>query len=283
MPNSSVTTTVIRVDFVSDELLHVLVCSNDIRENYVSELRRIDRTNRRASDILLHRKEWLTNFYSPDSQTSYVSRWDNTIYLVRGSATDAVKRPCEAITRMIGAPDGRVFATCYEGLVQMLEADAWRSLDMKRNVDLFHVVADGPNAFFVCGAEATLARWQDGHWSFIDLPTSADFFALAVCADGDIVVCGDHVLFKGRAEEWVSIDTPDATFHHALRVGEKVYLSGGEKGLFYLEHGEVRPFDTDVYAYHCDARGESIVCCGANVVHVFHQGQKHEIAFDDLF
>ena len=125
MASSNVTTTVIKVDFVSDDLFHVLICSNDIRDNYVSELRQVHFDKTDNSDVLLHRNEWLTSFFSRDPQTSYVSRWDNTIYLLTNTALATAKRPCEAITRMIGVPDGRVFATCYEGLVQVLEGGTW--------------------------------------------------------------------------------------------------------------------------------------------------------------
>lgn len=280
---ADITTTAIRVDFVSYDELHVLVCSNDIRENYVSELRKFKLWSPQNSDTLLRREEWLTSFYSPGPASSFVSRWDNLIYTISDGAVLSNKRPCEAITRVTGATDGRVFATCYGGLVQLFENDAWVSLNMKRDVDLFFALADGPSSFFVCGADSTFARWDNGTWAFIDLPTSADFFGLARSSDGDIVVCGDHALFKGHGDDWRSIDMPDATFHHARTAGSSIYLSAGEKGLFRLHNDQVVPFDTEVYAYHCDVGTNAVVCCGANAVHIIGGQGKTRVDLPDLF
>ena len=283
MKESDITTTVTHVQLVGRDVMHVLYTSNDIRENYASELCQLSLVDLAKCEMKIAKPEWLTSFRSLNAETSFVSRWDDTIYRVIGSDVSAISLPCEAITRVVEGHSNQVICTCYWGLVQWKRDDQWIAMDIGREVDLFGALSEADDVFYVCGAEGTLAKWTGSVWQFFDLATDADLFGLARHADGDIVVCGDGVVFKGNGADWHDLNPPEATYHFAFASGAKVYLCGGELGLFVLEGETISVFAGDVYAYHCDANEHAVVCCGADTVHIFAGGAHQEVVFEALF
>jgi hypothetical protein len=283
MVDPDLTTTVTAIELLDNETLHVLITTNDIRDNYVSELRRLSGPRFEAVEVLFRRSEWLTGFTSPSRDVSYVARWDNTIYVVGTQTQGVVGRPCEAITRVVGGADGEVFATCYWGLVQWFRDGNWQSIDFGREVDFFHVLPTGGNGFYVCGMEGSLAHWSNGNIVFFELPTDAALFALAQDADGKIVVGGEGILFRGAGTVWDPVDVGETTFHHARRHGATINLGGGENGLYRLSGSNLQRINGDVFAYYLADFGDLIATCGANKVWIFDGNTTYTIAFDHLF
>ncbi len=282
MAKDDITTTVTHVQIMAPDRLRALFTSNDIRDNYASELCDIDLASPATRQTLLARSEWLTSFHSPAPDTSYVSRWDDRVYRIEGAEATAIDRPCEAITRVAPGSGSDILCTCYWGLVQLERGGAWTSLDMKREVDLFGALGDRDGAFYVCGAEGLLARHDGSAWRVFDLPTDVDFFGLAWHEDGELVICGDGLILKGQGEEWAALDAPEVTYHFAKRSDDGIYLAGGDDGLFLLKGDAVDLVSDEVFAYHCDAVGGAVACCGANRVHVFRDGGRMDIEFEDL-
>ncbi|KKZ84305.1 hypothetical protein B5K05_24635 [Rhizobium phaseoli] len=283
MFNPDLTTTVTAIELLDNETLHVLVTTNDIRDNYVSELRRLTGPRFEAVEVLFRRSEWLTGFTSPSRDLSYIARWDNTIYAVGTQNQTALGRPCEAITRVVGGADGQIFATCYWGLVQWLRNGQWQSIDFGREVDFFHVLPTGIDEFYACGADGSLAHWSNGNIAFIDLPTDATLFALAQDANGKIIVGGEGVLFRGGGSIWDAFDVGETTFHHARRQGSVIILGGGEKGLYRLSGRNLVHVNGDVFAYYVADSGDLIATCGANKVWIIDDRGTYAITFDHLF
>lgn len=283
MPNPDLTTTVTAIELLDRQTLHVLVTTNDIRDNYVSELQRLSGPRFETTEVLFRRPEWLTGFTSPSRDLSYVARWDDRIYVVSAGSETPVERPCEAITRVMRGHDSQVFATCYWGLVQRLRAGQWDSIDINREVDLFHVLPVGADEFYVCGTEGTLGRWVNGSIAFYDLPTDASLFALAQDASGRIIVGGEGVLFVGGAASWESVDTGEVTFHHARRHGLSVNLGGGELGLYRLTNSDLVHVNGDLQAYYLADHDELVATCGANKVWIMDRDDVYAITFNHLF
>ncbi|OBY03508.1 hypothetical protein BAE36_31210 [Rhizobium leguminosarum bv. trifolii] len=283
MSDSDLTTTVTAIELLDNQTLHVLVTTNDIRDNYVSELRRLSGPRFEAVEVLFRRTEWLTGFTSPSREVSYIARWDNTIYVVGTQNQRAVGRPCEAITRVVSGPDGQVFATCYWGLIQWLLNGQWQSIDFGREVDLFHVLPTGSNEFYVCGAEGSLAQWSNGNVAFFELPTDAALFALAQDTNGKIIVGGEGILFRGGGTIWDAVDVSETTFHHARRHGSAINLGGGENGLYRLSDSNLLQVNGDILAYYVADFGDLIATCGANKVWIIDGNTTYAITFDHLF
>lgn len=283
MPNPDLTTTVTAIELLDRETLHVLVTTNDIRDNYVSELRRLSGPRFEIAEVLFRRPEWLTGFTSPSPDLSYVARWDNMIYVVAAGNQTPVGRPCEAITRVVSGSDGQVFATCYWGLLQWFRNGQWDFVDFRREVDLFHVLSTARDEFYVCGTEGTLSHWVNGSITFFDLPTDAPLFALAQDANREIIVGGEGVLFRGGGATWDMIDAGETTFHHARRHGHAINLGGGESGLYRLTDRHLVHVNGDVFAYYLADHGDRIATCGANKVWIIDRDDTYAITFDHLF
>jgi len=281
MAQTDLTTTVVAIEIIDESTVHVLVVTNDIRDNYVSELKSLKGERFDSVEVLLRVPEWLTGFTSPRPDLSYVSRWDDTLYEVAGSVT-TVRRPCEAMTRVTPGPDGQVFATCYGGLVQKLSQGKWEQISLGRDVDLFEVLPTGEEAFYVCGDEGTLAHCAGRRISFFDLPTDMPLFALARDSSDQIVAGGEGVLFRGGGEQWEALDADDITFHHARRHQKSVLLGGGERGLYKLRDSTLTQVHGDVYAYYVATCDEVIATCGDNKAWVVRPDGRILLEFDHL-
>jgi hypothetical protein len=283
MAGNDITTTIHHVQWLPSGDLHGLITSNDIRDNYVSELRRFRGLPLAKLATDFRKNEWLTSFHSRSDDDSIVARWDDTVYELKKGIPTAVGRPCEAITRVVGGPGEQIYCTCYWGLVQWFRKGEWTQLEIGREVDLFCALAVDERAFWVCGTEGTLARWNGRSFDIYELPTDSALFGLAWHPDGDLVVCGEGVVFKGKDDEWTEVYGGDTTFHFARAAGEVIYLCGGERGLFRLHGDSVATFDDTVYAYHCDVSSRAVVCCGANKLWLLSPAGREEVAVEHLF
>ena len=210
---------------------------------------------------------WVYSLWRAPSGSAYVIHSGGVLERGRiGSDFAPILSADRNFTRLFAAHEDRLFITGIDGYVGLFDGTTLTDLPVTDAEDVYCVSVTEDGAVYASGNEGGLWRLEGSSWSRIELPVAVDIYSVVADGPNGLLLCGEGG-FCGRLieGELVQFEADEEKDYYCMtRYRSDLYVGAGFRGVDRLNGNSLETFKDIAYAYYISSDETYLFTSGLN-------------------